>query len=193
MLTHGAADEMKIPSREPDIINAKLKLMAVNKIPDSFITNLGHEYEWIWLTSSDVNQLLNLRNAEHVLSNMRNTSPISEVEHLDFLKKYNTLQRVDFILLDKENGQYVGGMNISLATYGFEIGKYIGNKDYLGQGIAYPMSRSFLHFVKECISDIGKIRAVTRMDNYKNINLNFKLNFKIIQLVDRNYWLMEMK
>ena len=178
---------------EPDIVSTKLSLLNDNKVPPSFVTNSDQEYEWIWLTSSEVKQLLIMRNAEHVLSNMRNTSPITKEAHLDFLQKYDTLQRVDFILQNKDNGQYVGGMNISLTSHGFEIGKYIGNADYLGRGLAYPMSMSFIRFVKENISEITKIRAVTRLDNYKNINLNFKLDFKIIQLIEKNYWLMEMK
>lgn len=177
----------------PDLINTKSSLISNNKVPQGFVTNLGQAYEWIWLPFSDVKQLLIMRNAEHVLSNMRNTLPITEEAHLKFLKKYNSLERVDFVLHNRDNGQYVGGMNISLTNYGFEIGKYIGNAEYLGRGIGYPMSMSFIRFVKKNISEISKIRAVTRLDNYKNINLNFKLRFKIIQLVEKNYWLMEMK
>jgi len=184
---------MLIHIPDSDIINTKLSLISDNKVPSSFVTNSGQAYEWIWLPSSDVKQLLIMRNAEHVLSNMRNTSPITKETHLDFLQKYDSLQRVDFILQNKESGLYVGGMNISLTSYGFEVGKYIGNADYLGRGLAYPMSMSFIRFVKENISEIIKIRAVTKLDNYKNINLNFKLEFKIIQLVEENYWLMEIK
>ena len=112
---------------------------------------------------------------------------------MNFLQKYKSLQRVDLVLVNRDKKQYVGGMNISLSTYGFEIGKYIGNADYLGKGIAYPMSMSFMRFVKENLSEISKIRALTRLDNYKNINLNFKLGFRIIQRVKENYWLMEVK
>lgn len=183
---------MKIHSHGLGIISNKLKLMGDNKVPDSFMTNLGENYEWIWLPSSDVKQFLVIRNAEHVRLNMRNNSPITMEVHLNFLQKYDSLQRVDFVLLDKNSEQYVGGMHISLTSHGIELGKYIGNVEYLGRGIAYPMSMSFISFVKENFSGIAKIRAVTRLDNCKNINLNFKLGFRIIQLVEENYWLMEM-
>jgi RimJ/RimL family protein N-acetyltransferase len=184
---------MKIHSHELGIINNKLKLMGDNKVPDNFITKLGENFEWIWLPSSDVKQFLVMRNAEHLLLNFRNNLPITMEMHLNYLQKYELLQRIDFVLLDKKNKQYVGVMNFSLTSHGFEIGKYIGNVEYLGRGIAYPMSMSFINFVKENFSGIPKIRCVTRMDNYKNINLNFKLGFRIIQLVEENYWLMEMK
>ncbi len=184
---------MKVLNIEPDIKNIKKKLFLNNIVPDYFITNLNETYDWIWLPSSDAKQLMNLRNAEHVLSNMRNTMPITLEAHLDFLQKYKSLQRIDLILVNRDSGQYVGGMNISLSSYGFEMGKYIGNKDYLGKGIAYPMSVSFIKFVKKHLIGIEKIRAVTKVDNFKNINLNFKLGFRIIQRVEQDCWLMEIK
>jgi RimJ/RimL family protein N-acetyltransferase len=184
---------MRASNIESDILDKKLNLIINNKVPDSFITRLNESYEWIWLPSADIKRLIAIRNAEHVLPNMRNTSPITIEAHLNFLREYNTLQRIDLVLIDKERGQYVGGMNISLTNHGFEIGKYIGNEGYLGKGIAYQMSLSFICFVKENLSEIDKICALTRIDNFKNINLNFKLGFRIIQRVEENYWLMEIK
>ena len=63
----------------------------------------------------------------------------------------------------------------------------------MGKGIAYQMSLSFIRFVKLNLSEITKIRAVTRIDNLKNINLNFKLGFRIIRRLEEDYWLMELK
>ena len=136
---------------------------------------------------------MTVRNAAHVLSNMRNTENIRVEEHYKFLELYNSLERIDFVLVDKNNGVYVGGMNIFQTHHGFEIGKYIGNPDYLGRGISYPMSISFIKFVNKNLKEIPKIRAVTKTDNFKNINLNFKLGFKILGRVENNYWLMEKK
>lgn len=180
-------------NEEPDILSNKLKLINSNCVPDSFVTNLNENYEWIWLPYSDANQLIPIRNAEHVLLNMRGATPITMKDHLNFLERYNSFQRIDFVLVDKDRGQYVGGMNISLTSHGFEIGKYIGDSDYLEKGIAYQMSLSFIAFVRNNLSEITKIRAVTRIDNSKNINLNFKLGFRIIRRVEENYWLMELK
>ena len=176
-----------------DIIKTKINLIKKKKVPENFTSNQGKTFQWIWLPSSDVMELLNIRNKEHVLSNMRNSSPLTKEMHMNFLHKYNSLQRIDFVLLDNDNGEYVGGINITQTQYGFEIGKYIGNENYLGQVVSYLMSENFISFVKEKIKEIKKIIAVTKQDNFININLNFKLGFKIIQPVEKNYWLMEMK
>ena len=182
---------------EPDIylLNNKSKLMRENIVPDSFITSPNETYEWIWLPDTDAKQLISIRNTEHVLANMRNTSPITMEAHLNFLRKYNLHKRIDLVLVNKDTGQYVGGMNISLTSHGhgFELAKYIGNPDYLGKGIAYQMSLSFIRFVRENLSEITKICAVTKIDNFKNINLNFKLGFRIVRRVEEDYWLMELK
>ena len=146
----------------------------------------------IWLPSSDVMELLNIRNKEHVLSNMRNSSPLTKEMHMNSCINITHFKEY-FVLLDNDNGEYVGGINITQTQYGFEIGKYIGNENYLGQGVSYLMSENFISFVKENIKEIKKIIAVTKQDNFININLNFKLGFKIIQPVEKNYWLMEMK
>lgn len=184
---------MSALNEEPDILGDKFKLINGNYVPDSFVSSLNETYEWIWLPYSDANQLITIRNAEHVLLNMRSTLPITMKAHLNFLERYNSFQRIDFVLVDKDRGQYVGAMYISLTSHGFEIGKYIGDLNYLGKGIAYQMSLSFIRFVKLNLSEITKIRAVTRIDNLKNINLNFKLGFRIIRRLEEDYWLMELK
>jgi RimJ/RimL family protein N-acetyltransferase len=178
---------------DPDILSIKIKLINANYVPDSFVTSLNETYEWIWLPYSDANQLISIRNEEHVLLNMRSTLPITINDHLNFLESYSSFQRIDFVLVDKDSRQYVGGMNISQTSHGFEIGKYIGNPAYLGKRIAYQMSLSFIAFVKKHLKEINKIHAVTKIDNFKNINLNFKLGFRIIRCVEEDYWLMELK
>jgi len=182
-------DELK----DGDIRKTKSRLILDKKVPNDFISHSGDAYKWLWLPSSDVKHLLDVRNSEHVLSNMRNTSPITEEAHLAFLQKYDSLQRLDFILQHHGSGEYVGGMNISLTSHGFEIGKYIGNEKFLGKGLAFLMSNCFIDFIKENVKEIEKIIAVTKLNNYKNINLNFKLGFKIIKLVEEDYWLMDLQ
>jgi RimJ/RimL family protein N-acetyltransferase len=173
-----------------DILSSKLQLIVDNKVPEKFTTHFNKTFEWIWLTNSVAEDLIAIRNAEHVLSNMRNSSPITMEEHLKFLKTYVSLQRIDFVLIDKDTDLYVGGVNICLTDNGFEMGKYIGNLNYIGKGIAYPMTRNFIRYVNDNLNEINNIRAVTRLDNARNINLNFKLGFKIIKRVEKDYWLM---
>ena len=176
-----------------EITAVKLKLIDRNILPHNFIGPDGEEYTWIWLPSAVTKSLLNLRNAEHVLEHMRNKTPISEQTHMSFLKNYNTIKRIDFVLMHKQSREYVGGVNISLTSYGYEMGKYIGNNKFLSRGLAFLMVTKFIHYIKNNIEEIREIKAVTSIMNFKNINLNFKLGFKIIGLVDDEYWLMELK
>ena len=176
-----------------NIIMTKSRLTLSKKVPNDLISHSGDTYKWLWLPSCNVKRLLEVRNSGHVLSNMRNTLPITEEAHLAFLQKYNSLQRLDFILQHHESREYVGGINISLTDHGFQIGKYIGNEKFLGKGLAFPMSNLFIDFIKENVKEIEKISAITKIKNYKNINLNFKLGFKITKLVEEDYWLMDLQ
>lgn len=176
-----------------DFRKTKSRLILDKKVPNDFISHTGDTYKWLWLPSCDVKRILELRNSEHVLSNMRHTSRITEEAHLAFLQKYDSLPRLDFILQHQGSGEYVGSINISRTYHGFEIGKYIGNQKFLGKGLAFPMSNFFIDFIKENVKEIKKIRAVTKLNNYKNINLNFKLGFKIIKLVEEDCWLMDLQ
>ena len=182
-----------INSKETNILKSKSQLISNNIVPDAFTLASEEEFEWIWLPLANVKQLLKVRNAEHVVKNMRNSLPIDEAEHLNFLKKYDLLHRVDFVLKHKKTSDYVGGMNISLSNYGFEIGKYIGNINFLGKGLSFPMAQSFLNFIQVNLKEIQRIHSVTKISNYKNINLNYKLGFEIIQKVEHDFWLMELK
>ena len=183
---------MSAPSQVSNILNKKSELIKANCVPDHFVINLNETYEWIWLPHSDPKQLVPIRNAEHVLLNMRNTSPITMENHLDFLDRYNSFPRIDFVLVEKVSKQYIGGVSICQTNHGFEIGKYIGHTAYLGKGIANPMLLSFLKYMKKNLNEISRIHAVTKIDNYKNLNLNFKLGFKIVERVKEDFWLMEL-
>ena len=183
---------MRVEKSKIYLIDKKYNLIKNNVVPDYFLTKSNKNYEWIWLPNSNPNQLLAIRNADHVLLNMRGTSPISMNTHIKFLEVYELLPRIDFILVDKDNGQYVGGINLSLTRYGFEVGQYIGNSAYLGKGVGFQMSRSFITYVKENFEDIKKIYAVTRRENFKYINLNIKLGFKTIRPVESYYLLMSL-
>lgn len=180
-------------SKPADLLFAKSRLILNQKVPNNFNSPSGDQYNWIWLPFSDAKRFIKIRNAEHVKKNMYNTTLITKKMHLRFLKKYNYLQRIDFVLQHEASGEYIGGMNISLTNYGFEIGKYIGNKKFLGKGLSYLMSISFINYIRKNIKQINKITAITKLANYKNINLNFKLGFKIIRLVKKKYWLMELQ
>ena len=138
------------------IIDSKNHLLCERKVPNDLTTQCGDTYV-VLATSSKMSRACLISNAGHVLGHMRNKSPITEEMHLDFLQKYESLPRIDFILQHHDSGKYVGAVNISLTDYGFEIGKYIGNENFLGKGIAFPMTKNFLTFIKENVSEIEKL------------------------------------
>ena len=176
-----------------DILTTKSRLLSDNTVPNDLVLGIGEKYEWLWLPYSDPDRVLEMRNSPRVRNNMSDTSFITRKEHASFLKKYESLHRLDFIVQHKTSKEYVGAMYISLTQHGFEIGKYIGNETFLGKGLSFPMSMCFIEYLKKNVSEIGDIYAVTKLVNYKNINLNFKIGFKIIKLVDGDAWLMELQ
>ena len=54
---------------------------------------------------------------------------------------------------------------------------------------ALNISLGAANFCLKALVDKGWIK----IDNFKNINLNFKLGFKIIGRVEEDFWLMELK
>jgi RimJ/RimL family protein N-acetyltransferase len=174
-------------------LEKKQALMSELALPLGFSDKDGDKFIFKWINCVPDEKLLKIRNAPNVLKNMRNTHPISLESHQEFVGNYHSIPRLDFICIHDSSGDVVGGLNIVNTVHGYEIGKYIGNDKYLQSGIAYPMSRSFISFIQDRVQEVAKINAVTKITNYKNINLNFKLGFKIIKLVDDHYWLMSVK
>ncbi len=172
-------------------ILAKKKLILSGNVPDTFALLNGDVYSWVWITCADAQKLLEIRNAPHVLEKMRNQTTISIDVHNNFLKNYLEMERVDFVCVHRASGNYVGGFNMSKTSYGYEIGKYIGDQKYLGQGLAVAMCNSFLEYVNVNLKFIDRVVAVTKITNHININLNFKIGFKIKKLIENEYWLME--
>jgi RimJ/RimL family protein N-acetyltransferase len=174
------------------LITRKQELIRSGSTPLPFSLNGRDTYTWLWLPEADIKKTLSLRNAEHVLQATRTSLPISQQQHEEFIERYNSLERIDFLCLHENTGEYIGGVNLSMTQYGYEIGKYIGNANYLGKGIAFLMSKTFIDFLKINCGKINIIKSVTKTTNLKNIQLNEKLGFKIKHLIGTEYYLMEL-
>ena len=178
----------------PDMfLEKKQTLIRDSTVPLGFSTQGGDKFIFKWINCVPEKKLLEIRNAPHALKHMRNPLPIPLESHKNFIENYESFHRLDFICIHESSGDVIGGLNIAKTVHGYEIGKYIGNIKYLNSGLAYPMSRNFIIFIQDSVKEITEINAVTKITNYKNINLNFKLGFKIVELVDDNYWLMSLK
>lgn len=170
----------------------KEKLFRKKKVPDCFISKrLQKKFCFKWINDCDAKQVLQIRNAEHVLQNMRSNIPISIQKHKEFVLNYEKIERIDFIICDTEANCLVGCINIAKTKYGLELGKYIGNVNYLGAGLAVEISNCFLNFLDSELVGKFKLCAVTKKNNFKNINLNFQLGFKIKHEVEDFFWIME--
>jgi len=174
-------------------LKIKNSLMDGHITPNKFLGSNGENFIFIWLPTANDSKLLEIRNAEHVLKEIKNSLPIALDTHKRFKINYPLIDRLDFICLHELSGDYIGGINIAKTRHGYEMGKYIGNQKYLGLGLAYSMSCSFIEYIKVNIGHLEEIKAVTKITNIKNINLNFKLGFRIVKLVDDNYWLMSLR
>ena len=126
------------------------------------------------------------RNNPEILSQFLNQEKLTEKKQNNFLKNYQALNRIDFILIDKFTREPCGSFYLTnLFSEKPEIGKLIGNKKIRGRGIAYKATRVLLKFAFEELK-MKNIYAITKSDNIANIHLNKKLGFTVISEEERN-------
>jgi UDP-2,4-diacetamido-2,4,6-trideoxy-beta-L-altropyranose hydrolase len=154
-----------------DLIQTRDALHRDEVTPDGF-----ESFTFAWIDRCDPERVLAVRNQSHVIEQMRSREPVRQADHQAFLDRYGQLDRYDFILIDRDQGRYVGAFYVSNIASAPEIGKYIGDPDYLGKGIAH---RAMERLVAFCRSRAGlrELTSVTRRDNQRNISLNAKLGF----------------
>ena len=126
------------------------------------------------------------RNDPEILSHFFNQEKLTEKKQDKFLKDYEMLKRIDFILVDKLTREPCGSFYLTnLFSEKPEIGKLIGNEEIRGKGIAFNATKVLLKFAFEELK-IKDIYAITEFDNVANIHLNKKLGFTIIGEEERN-------
>ena len=75
-------------------------------------------------------------------------------------------------------------MYISLSNHGFEIGKYIGNKKFLGKGLAIPMSNLFIDQGQEIVFTKGKVKEWDK--SYKTRSTALDTSMPLVVLINRS-------
>ena len=161
-----------------DPIRTRNALHEAGACPEGF-----DAFTFAWIDRCRADDVLALRNMPHVTAQMRSHDTITEGDHRKFLDEYDQLDRYDFILIDNSRGRYVGGFYVTNVGSSPEIGKYIGNSDYLGKGIAHRATQSLIEF---CRSRAGlrHLASMTRHDNLRNIALNTRLGFSRVGTQD---------
>ncbi len=134
------------------------------------------EFTFAWVDRCDPERVLALRNMPHVTSQMRSREPITPAQHQAFIQRYGQLDRYDFVLIDNARDRYAGVFYVTGVGSTPEIGKYVGDPQYLGMGIARRATECLLDFCR-AKTDIRRLTSTTRRDNLRNIALNSGLGF----------------
>lgn len=171
-------------------LEKKSILIDLDIRPKDFAGKDNCVYSLNWIINCNADKVLKLRNSLHVLTNLSNKEIISKNDHLLFINNYKDLCRIDFIIKNNIKDKFVGGVNLVLTRYGWEIGKYIGDKNYEGKGIAKRSTLSIIDFFKKEFPYFDEIYAKTKETNKINIKINESLGFKITKSLSDEFVLM---
>ena len=169
----------------------KNMLVSQKIVPEKFRNKLSDNFEYKWIVDHNSDEILRRRNERHVLREFPDTR-IGKNTHRKFIKEYDKLPRLDFIISNSKNNDIIGALYVILNNGKLEMGKYIGNKRYLGKGVASSGTSSFINFIKKYFP-ICDLYAVTKKTNQANINLNKNKNFFIEKDLLNGYIRMRLK
>jgi UDP-2,4-diacetamido-2,4,6-trideoxy-beta-L-altropyranose hydrolase len=155
-----------------DLMRTRTALHDGDSCPAGFDT-----FVFAWIDRCRADEVLALRNRPHVMVQMRSQQAITAEENHAFLDNYAQLDRYDFVLIDTSLDRYVGVFYVTHLGSTPEIGKYIGDPNYLGKGIALRAARRLLEFCRTH-TGLRRLTSTTRHDNERNIALNEKLGFR---------------
>ena len=138
---------------------------------------LGGTFRFERLGPEHTDAILRWRNDNAVVGSFRTAAGLTRDEHERFLADYESKCRVDLVLVDDTTNTPVGVFYLTgLGTRRPEIGKYVGEMQYRGRGIARRATRALIAFAFEWLG-LHELYAVTRVDNERNILLNEALGF----------------
>tara|TARA_B100000378_G_scaffold191075_1_gene155314 strand:- start:631 stop:1197 length:567 start_codon:yes stop_codon:yes gene_type:complete len=155
--------------------------IAMNFVNSNRVSKfLDPDYSFELVDKKHTKHIMKWRNDPEIKSQFFEQEKLTEEKQQKFLKNYGSLNRIDFILVDKKTREPYGSFHLTnLSSNRPEIGKLIGNKELRGKGIAYKSTMTLLSFAFEELK-LYKVYAKTKQSNISNINLNQKLGFTII-------------
>lgn len=163
--------DLLLKAATPSLVEIRERLHDSDSVPAGF-----ESFRFAWIDRCDAERVRALRNRPHVTRQMRSSAVISAEEHAAFLAGYGRRDRYDFILIDTALDRYVGAFYVTQLNAAAEVGKYVGDTDYLHRGVARRAMEALLAFCRER-AGIRRLHAVTREDNTRNIALNTALGF----------------
>ena len=181
------AKELSIQS---NFLRTKKMLIENNKVPPNFKDKVNEEYSFFWISDCQTEEVLKIRNNKNVIKNLIEKKEISKANHEVFIKNYFNLFRIDFIIKNT-NDNYIGGVNIVNKNNIWQIGKYIGNDEFLNKGIAKQMTINLIEFFKINFPDNKEIYSITKSSNKINIIVNQKIGFELDSKINSDFVLMK--
>ena len=171
------------------------------KIATNFIDSRKCEFQdpdlaFEIIDDKHTNHIIKWRNDPSNFSIFAVQEKLTKTKQRKFLKNYTSLNRIDFILVDKQTRKPHGTFSLkNIFSDRPEIGKLLGTKELRGKGIAYKATKALLSFAFRELN-LKKVYAITKPDNISNIRLNQKLGFKIIgneKINSRKFIIMTLK
>jgi UDP-2,4-diacetamido-2,4,6-trideoxy-beta-L-altropyranose hydrolase len=167
-------------------LRTRRALHAAGVCPEGF-----DGFAFAWIDRCREADVLSMRNAPHVLAQMRSRDPVSADSHARFLAAYSEADRYDFVLLEGASGRYAGTFYVTGLRSAPALGKYIGDPAYLGKGLARRATARLIEFCR-LRAGLQRLTAETRQDNARNIALNAALGFELAGM-DGEYAVMTLE
>lgn len=174
-----------------NFISIKDDLLRKKLTPREFYAKDSKQYKFDWIVNCDQKSVLKLRNSDNVLKYMNTTDKITFENHNEFIKEYLSLKRIDFMIISTDLEILVGCVNLVLTNHGWEIGKYIGNLQFHGKGIAKRATISLIEFFQFYFPCVKCIFAKTKVYNNSNIYINRSIGFIDYKNLSNDFILMK--
>jgi RimJ/RimL family protein N-acetyltransferase len=172
------------------------------KIATNFIKNnkkckfLDPNFAFEIIDDRHTNYIIKWRNEPSNFQFFANQEKLNKRKQHIFLKNYMSLNRIDFVLVDKKTRKPYGTFSLTnIFSNRPEIGKLLGNMEIRGKGVAYRATKALLNFAFEDLK-LKKVYSITRFDNISNKHVNKKLGFKIIgneKIKSRKFIIMSLE
>jgi len=148
------------------------------------------------INEKHTNEIIRWRNEPSNFKFLAEQDKLTKTKQKFFLENYSSLNRIDFVLVEKSTKKSHGTFSITnVFSNRPEIGKLLGTKEIRGKGIAYRATKTLLDFAFRELK-LKRIYAITKSDNIVNNHLNQKLGFKIIgneKINSKKFIIMSLK
>lgn len=146
------------------------------------------------MSEDDTATIVSWRNDPKHLMFMENQEKITVQSHLKWFHNKPS-NRIDYVAMAKLDGSSIGTVNLTFMNDGRAIsGRLFGNTRFKQQGYALEVTRKWFEYAFH-EKNVFIIESKTKINNIPNINFNFKIGYKIINILYETsgiYYQMEL-